>query len=58
MMYVKVDWPESQVVQDFKNKYLEECYPVDDMAFFVPEAIWQLFKQCPDEVIITEEEFE
>lgn len=44
MMYVKVDWPESQVVQDFKNKYLEECYPVDDMAFFVPEVIWQLFK--------------
>lgn len=58
MMYVKVDWPESQIVQEFKGKYLDECYYVDGMSVFVPEPIWALYKRCPDEVIITEEEFE
>lgn len=58
MMYVKVDWPYSQIVQEFKGKYLDECYKVDDMIIFVPESIWRLFKQCPDEVLINEEEFE
>lgn len=57
-MYVKVDWPESQIVQEFKGKYLDECYYVDGMSVFVPEPIWTLYKRCPDEVIITEEEFE
>ncbi|MEE1082152.1 MAG: hypothetical protein UH850_00200 [Paludibacteraceae bacterium] len=55
MKYIKVDWPESQVVQDFKNEYLEECYPVDDMAFFVPEVIWDLLKNSPDEVLTMED---
>lgn len=58
MKYVKVDWPESQIVQDFKGDYLDQCYQADNMSVFVPDSIWQLYKRCPDDVIIVEEEFE
>ena len=49
--YVKVDWPWSQEIYNFKNIYSKYCYWVDTYACFVPEDIWDLYKTRPDMVL-------
>lgn len=49
--YVKVDWPWSQEIYNFKNIYSKDCYWADDYVCFVPEDIWDLYKTRPDMVL-------
>lgn len=49
--YVKVDWPWSQEIYNFKSVYCEDCYWTDDYVCFVPEDVWDLYKTRPDMVL-------
>lgn len=37
-LYVKVEWPESQVFQS--DEYNDQCYWTDNMVVFVPESLY------------------
>lgn len=44
MVYVRVDWPESQVIMDWKEEYQDQVIPIEDAGYMVPVEIWSRFQ--------------
>ena len=41
MDYVRVDWPESQVIMDWKEEYQDQTILIDDAGYMVPKDLWE-----------------
>jgi hypothetical protein len=52
ILYIKVDWPESQPILDWKPEYHDQVYPIDNMGYMVPQDLWEEFKKHPEEYIM------
>lgn len=40
MDYVRVDWPESQVIMDWKEEYQNQTILIDNAGYMVPKDLW------------------
>ena len=45
-LYVVVDWPESQIIQQFLPKYFDKCLATEGVGptYAVPVEIWNNYK--------------
>lgn len=41
MDYVRVDWPESQVIMDWKEEYQDQTILIDNAGYMVPKDLWE-----------------
>lgn len=54
-LYVKVDWPESQVIMDWKEEYQDQTILIDDAGYMVPEELWEKHISNPEQFCQIEE---
>ena len=57
-LYVVVDWPESQIIQQFLPKYFDKCLATEGVGptYAVPVEIWNNYINDPDSVILRDNE--
>jgi hypothetical protein len=46
-LYIKVDWPESQVIMNWKECYILQTFGIDDMGYMVPVELWERHTSNP-----------
>lgn len=51
-MYVKIDWPESQPILDWKPEFHDQVYPIDNLGYMVPYELWVEFTFNPNAFIM------
>jgi hypothetical protein len=51
-MYVKIDWPESQPILDWKPEFHDQVYPIDNFGYMVPCELWDEFTFNPNVFIM------
>lgn len=39
-LYVLIEWPQSQVISDWKSEYYEQCILAEDAGIMVPVGLW------------------
>ena len=40
-LYVHIEWPESQLIDEWDEVDVQQCYPGDDMSWWVPADLWR-----------------
>lgn len=50
-VYIKVDWPESQMLMELKDEYLEQLIPIDNMGYMVPGQLYADYLNNPKEYL-------
>lgn len=50
-VYIKVDWPESQMLMELKDEYLEQLIPIDNMGYMVPGQLYDDYLKNPTEYL-------
>lgn len=48
--YVRIDWPESQVIMDWKEEYQDQTILIDDAGYMVPVEVWSKYQTNPEQV--------
>ena len=43
-LYVLIEWPQSQIISDWKSEYYEQCIFVDDAGVMVPAELWSQYE--------------
>lgn len=51
-LYIKIEWPESQPILDWKSEFHDQVYPIDDFGYMVPAELWESYKKNPDSFIM------
>lgn len=54
-IYIKISWPESQSIMDWKDDYRSQCESIDEMAYMVPLDLWLDFKRDPSKFLGTDD---
>ena len=53
-LYVLIEWPQSQIISDWKSEYYEQCIFIDDAGIMVPAELWSQY-EIDSEKFIREE---
>lgn len=51
-LYIKIEWPESQSILDWKSEFHDQVYPIDNLGYMVPVELWESYKKNPDPFIM------
>jgi len=48
MDYVRVDWPESQVIMSWKEEYRDQAILFENAGYMVPKELWKKHISNPE----------